>query len=101
VPKIQAPFMDLINLAIEEELTDETENNVIVLTGFIYKYIKEGVEIANFWEKNDEKKKVVGKIEQRIRHCGISSISTKDKELSSQMMMLAKNNYSEILKEIK
>ena len=101
VPKIQAPFMDLISIAIEGDITEETESKVIVLTGFIYKFIKEGIEIANFWEKNDEKKKVVGKIEQRIRHCGIPGISSKDKELSSQMMMLAKNNYSEILKDIK
>jgi len=93
--------MDLISLSIVDEMTEELEIKVIDLTGFIYKYIKEGIEIANFWEKNDEKKKVVGKIEQRIRHCGITSLSKKDKELSAQMMMLAKNNYSEILKDLK
>jgi len=101
VPKIQAPFMDLISIAVEDEMTEEIETKVIDLTKFIYKYIKEGIEIANFWEKNDEKKKVLGKIEQRIRHCGIPGISSKDKDLSLQMMMLAKNNYSEILKDVK
>jgi len=101
VPKIQAPFMDLISLAIEDEITEEIEMKVIELTSFIYKYIKEGLEIANFWEKNDEKKKVADKIKQRIRHCGIACIDKKDKELAAQMMMLAKNNYSEILKDVK
>ena len=101
VPKIQAPFMDLISLAIEEEITEEIEAKVIELTKFIYKCIKEGIEIANFWEKNDEKKKVSGKIEQRIRHCGIVNLIKKDKELAVQIMMLAKDNYSEILNAVK
>jgi len=101
VPKIQAPFMDLISLAIEDEITEEIEAKVIELTKFIYKYIREGIEIANFWEKNDEKKKVSGKIEQRIRHCGIVNLIKKDKELAVQMMMLAKDNYSEILNAVK
>jgi hypothetical protein len=60
-------------------------------------WVKDGLQIAKFWEKNDEKNKVVGKIEQRIRRCGIPGLNKKDKELATQMMMLAKNNYSEIL----
>jgi len=100
VPKVQAPFMDLITEVTEVEMTPETELKIIELTGFIFKYIKEGILIANFWEKNDEKKKVVGKIEQRIRLCGIPGLKTKYKDLSMQMMMLAKNNYSEILNSL-
>ena len=100
IPKIQAPFLDLLAEEIEEETTKETENQLIELTGFIFKYIKEGVQIGNFWEKNDEKRKVIGKIEQRIRRCAIQSLKGKDKELSTQLMMLAKNNYAEILNDI-
>jgi len=40
---------------------------------------------------------VAGQIEQRIRLSGIPSLKSKNKDLAMQMMMLAKNNYSEIL----
>jgi len=73
------------------------EEKIIDLTGFIFKYIIGGLQIANFWEKNDEKKKVAGQIEQRLRLSGILALKSKNKELATQMMMLAKNNYSEIL----
>jgi type I restriction enzyme R subunit len=100
VPKIQAPFMDLMTEVLEEEKTPELEQKIIDLTGFIFRYIKEGLQIANFWEKNDEKKKLAGQIEQRIRLCGIASLKSKNKDLATQMMMLAKNNYSEILNSL-
>jgi len=98
VSQVQSPFFDLIAEGLEEELTKDTEDKLIELTGFIFKYIKEGVQIGNFWEKNDEKKKVIGKIEQRIRLSGMPGLKAKNKELATQLMMLAKNNYSEILK---
>jgi type I restriction enzyme R subunit len=97
ISRTQAPFMDLMTEVLEEEKTAELEQKIIDLTGFIFKYIKEGLQIANFWEKNDEKKKVAGQIEQRIRLSGIPSLKSRNKELSTQMMLLAKNNYSEIL----
>lgn len=97
IPRIQAPFMDLMTEALEEDKTVELEQKIIDLTGYVFKYIKEGLQIANFWEKNDEKKKVTGQIEQRLRLSGITSLKNKNKEIASQMMMLAKNNYAEIL----
>lgn len=97
IPRIQAPFMDLMTEVLKEEKSEEMEQKIIDLTGFIFKYIKEGLQIANFWEKNDQKNIVIGKIEQRIRRCGIPVLNKKDKELSVQMMNLAKSNYSEIL----
>jgi type I restriction enzyme R subunit len=100
IPRIQAPFMDLMTEVLEEEKTPELEQKIIDLTGFIFRYIKEGLQIANFWEKNDEKKKLAGQIEQRIRLCGIASLKSKNKDLATQMMMLAKNNYSEILNSL-
>jgi type I restriction enzyme R subunit len=97
ISRIQAPFMDLLTEVVEEENRAELEQKIIDLTGFIFKYIKDGLQIANFWEKNDEKKKVAGQIEQRLRLSGIPALKSKNKELAIQMMMLAKNNYSEIL----
>jgi len=100
IPRIQAPFMDLMTEVLEDEKTPELEQKIIDLTGFIFRFIKEGLQIANFWEKNDEKKKLAGQIEQRIRLCGIASLKSKNKDLATQMMMLAKNNYSEILNSL-
>jgi type I restriction enzyme R subunit len=100
ISRIQAPFMDLMTEVLEEEKTPELEQKIIDLTGFIFRFIKEGLQIANFWEKNDEKKKLAGQIEQRIRLCGIASLKSKNKDLATQMMMLAKNNYSEILNSL-
>ncbi len=100
VPALQAPFLDLLVDGMEEEQTEQSEKNLIELTGFVFKYITEGIQIGNFWEKNDEKRRVTGKIEQRIRMTGIQSLKAKNKEIALQIMMLAKNNYSEILKSI-
>jgi len=100
VSRVQSPFLDLIMEATEIEVSPEIELKIIELTGYIFKCIKDGIQIANFWEKNDEKKIVVGKIEQRIRLCGIPGLKRKNSELSTQMMMLAKNNYSEILNSL-
>ena len=98
VPRIQAPFLDIIEENVEEEITDEIEKKIIQITGSIYKCVKEGIKIGNFWEKEDEKKLVLGKIEQRFRMSGIPSLKTKNKVLATQLMMLTKSNFAEILK---
>lgn len=100
VPKLQGPFYDLLSEDIPvEEMTEETEDKLIKSTGIIFGYIIEGLSIANFWEKPDEKRKVTGKIEQRIRLSGITAIKGRDKELAGQLMLLAKYNHNELLKE--
>jgi len=43
---------------------------------------------------------VVGQLEQRIRLSGIPGLKERYKELTMQMMMLAKNNYSEIFSSL-
>jgi type I restriction enzyme R subunit len=97
IPRIQAPFMDLMKEVIEDEMTEKLETKIIGITNSVFKSIQEGFQIANFWEKPDEKKTVIGKIEQRLRLSGVSSLKIKNKELATQMMLLAKSNYSEIL----
>jgi len=98
VPKIQAPFRDVIAEQIAEDITAELDNKLAHETEKIFGYIKEGFLISKFWEKNDEKQLVTGKIEQRLRLCGIPELKAKNKELATNLMMLAKNNYFEILK---
>jgi type I restriction enzyme R subunit len=97
IPRIQAPFMDLMKEVIEDEMTDELETKIIGITNSVFKSIQEGFQISNFWEKPDEKKTVIGKIEQRLRLSGVPALKIKNKELATQMMLLAKSNYSEIL----
>ena len=82
-----------------EALTDEVETKLIKITGIIFAHIAEGLQISNFWEKPDEKRKVTGKIEQRIRLSGIEAIRKRDKELAGQLMLLAKYNHNELLKD--
>lgn len=100
VPGLQGPFYDLLTENIpEEEMTQEAETKLIKITGIIFGYIVEGLHISNFWEKPNETKTVVGKIEQRIRLSGIPAIKSRDKELAGQLMLLAKYNHNELLKE--
>jgi type I restriction enzyme R subunit len=100
VPGLQGPFFDLLTENIpEEEMTQEAETKLIKITGIIFGYIVEGLHISNFWEKPNETKTVVGKIEQRIRLSGITAIKSRDKELAGQLMLLAKYNHNELLKE--
>jgi len=82
VPSIQVPFMDLMNEVVEESQRKEMEDKLVDLTGYLFKHLVAGMQIANFWEKNDEKKKVVGQLEQRIRLSGIPGLKDKYKELT-------------------
>lgn len=100
VPELQGPFFDLLVESVgEEELTEEVEEKLIRLTNTTFGYIKTALSIGNFWEKPDEKRKVTGKIEQRIRLSGIDSIKKRDKDLAGQFMLLAKYNYNELLRD--
>jgi hypothetical protein len=62
------------------------------------KELLEGLMITNFWEKADERKRVQGIIEQKIRFSGVPSIEKKDRELTFDLLKLAKNNQAEILR---
>ena len=100
IPVLQGPFFDILTEMIpKEELTDEVELKLIKITGSIFASIMDGLQIANFWEKPNETKTVIGKIEQRIRLSGINAIRGSYKELAGQLMLLAKYNYNELLKE--
>ncbi|MBP8851287.1 MAG: DEAD/DEAH box helicase family protein, partial [Breznakibacter sp.] len=97
---VQLPFYDYLKLNIAEEVTEELDAKVASITKLICSYIKEGIEIANFWEKMDEVKKVKDKIASRLRLSGINSFREKNGEISSQLMLMAKNNFVELIRHI-
>ena len=101
VPIYQAPFFDLIGLACENNEQNTKEAQLIVLSNEIMAAIFESIVISDFWSKADETLKLTGKIEQLIRFSGVPSIEAKDKEITSDILKLTKNNHVEILRCLK
>lgn len=56
------------------------------------------ISIAYFWDKQNEIETLKGKIAGKLRFSGISELKEKYEEISNKLMMLAKYNYSEILR---
>ena len=101
VPIYQAPFFDLICLACENDEENTKEEELIALSNGVMSAIFESIIISDFWSKPDETLKLTGKIEQMIRFSGVSSIETKDKEITSDILKITKNNHTEILRCVK
>lgn len=98
VPIYQAPFFDLICEACENDEKNTEEKYLIELSNSIMSAIISGIRINDFWNKSDETLKLTGIIEEQIRLSGVPSISSKDKELTTILIKLAKNNHVEILR---
>lgn len=101
VPQYQAPFFDLISMACENDEQNTKEAELIELSNGFMKAIFESIIISDFWSKPDETMTLTGKIEQMIRFSGVPSIETKDKEITSEILKLTKNNHTEILRCVK
>ncbi|MBX9779863.1 MAG: HsdR family type I site-specific deoxyribonuclease [Chitinophagaceae bacterium] len=98
VPIHQAPYFDLICLACEHNEQNTKMPELIKLSNSVMSAIFESIVISDFWSKADETIKLTGKIEQLIRFSGVISIETKDKEITSDILKLTKNNHVEILR---
>lgn len=101
VPIYQAPFFDLIGIACENDEQNTKEAELIELSNGVMSAIFESIIISDFWSKPDETLTLTGKIEQLIRFSGVPSIETKDKEITSDILKLTKNNHVEILRYLK
>lgn len=101
VPIYQAPFFDLISMACENEEQNTKEAELILLSNEVMAAIFESIVISDFWSKADEKQLLTGKIEQLIRFSGVPSIESKDKEITSEILKVTKNNHVEILRCLK
>ena len=98
VPIYQAPFFDLICLACENDEQNTNEAELIILSNEVMAAIFDSIVISDFWNKSDETLRLTGKIEQLIRFSGVPSIEIKDKEITSDILKLTKNNHNEILR---
>ena len=92
----EAPFYDLLksNLITDNEnginKTKELTHNVIAI-------LKETATINNFWkDKAAERKHIEGLLEDEIRYSRIEGLSTKAKELTTELMKLAKNREADL-----
>ena len=94
----QAPFFDLICLACDNNEQNTKMPELIKLSSSVMSAIFESIVISDFWSKADETIKLTGKIEQLIRFSGVPSIEAKDKEITSDILKLTKNNHVEILR---
>ena len=101
VPIYQAPFFDLIGMACDNDEQNSKEAELIELSNGVMAAIFESIVISDFWSKPDETLTLTGKIEQLIRFSGVPSIETKDKEITSDILKLTKNNHIEILRCVK
>jgi type I restriction enzyme R subunit len=101
VPIYQAPFYDLIGMACENNEKTTKEAELIELSNGVMSAIFESIVISDFWSKPDETLTLTGKLEQLIRFSGVPSIEIKDKEITSDILKLTKNNHVEILRCLK
>ncbi len=100
VPIYQAPFFELICMACENDEQNSKESELILLSNEVMTSIFDSIVISGFWNKPDETLLLKGKIEQKIRFSGIPSIETKDKEITTDILNLTKNNHFEILRSL-
>jgi hypothetical protein len=84
---VEAPFFDLLkhNLATETGL-EKTKDLIHTMLPLL----KETAAIKNFWTgKAAERKRIEGLLEDEIHYSGISELSTKAAELTTELMKLA------------
>ncbi|MDP2209236.1 MAG: HsdR family type I site-specific deoxyribonuclease [Bacteroidota bacterium] len=93
---IEAPFFDLLksNLTTENEIEI---NKTKELTHTLIHLLQETADIKNFWtDKASERKRIEGLIEDEIYYARIEGLSSKAKELTTELMKLAKNREADL-----
>lgn len=93
---VEAPFFDLL----KDRLVPGNEadmNRAKELTHTLMPILKETAAIRNFWkDKPAERKRVEGLIEDELRYSGVSGVSEKAGELTTEIMKLAENRESDL-----
>ena len=56
------------------------------------------INIANFWEKNDEISALSGKIASRLRLGPLRNLIQDKNELTAQIISICKSNYAELVR---
>ena len=96
---IQLPFYDLLKLNIPSEVSPDMEDKLVKTTKDVCADIAESLSIAYFWEKSNEIEELKGKIHERLRlGSQIPVLKENYANIADKIILLAKNNYSEILR---
>lgn len=96
--KIQMPFYDTLKMNIGENLTEELDAKLVRTTKCICCDIANDMATAYFWEKPDEIESLKGKLIGHLSFSGIPLFKENRIEIANKIMMLAKYNYSEVIK---
>ena len=95
---IQMPFYESLKMALSNELSEDVDAKLVQVTKAICRDIANDMSIAYFWNKPDEVEALKGKLVGHLRFSGIPELKENYQEISNKIMMLAKYNYSEVLK---
>ena len=95
---IQMPFYESLKMSLSCELSEDIDTKLVETSKAICHDIAKDISIAYFWDKQNEIETLKGKIAGKLRFSGISELKEKYEEISNKLMMLAKYNYSEILR---
>ena len=95
---IQMPFYESLKMTLSNELSEDVDAKLVQATKEICRDIANDMSIAYFWNKPDEVEALKGKLVGHLRFSGIPELKENYKEISNKIMMLAKYNYSEVLK---
>jgi uncharacterized protein involved in tolerance to divalent cations len=92
------PFYESLKMSLSCELSEDIDTKLVETSKAICHDIAKDISIAYFWDKQNEIETLKGKIAGKLRFSGISELKEKYEEISNKLMMLAKYNYSEILR---
>ena len=95
---IQMPFYESLKMSLSGGFSEDVDAKLVKATRAICRDIANDISIAYFWNKPDEIEALKGKIVGHLRFSGIPELKENYQEISNKIMMLAKYNYSEVLK---
>lgn len=97
--RIQLPFYDLLKMKFQGQISSDTDDKLVEITKKICSDIAKNLSIAYFWEKPNEIESLKGKLHRRLRlDSQIPMLKENYADIADRIMLLAKNNYSEILR---
>ena len=96
----QIPFYEWIKHCIPRDISPEEDDTLANETKVVCEYVKNVIQIANFWEKNDEIKALTDQIASRLRLGPLRTMLSNTNEVTAQIMSICKSNYTELLRGI-
>ena len=95
---VQIPFYEILKMSLPGELSENVDGKLVEKTKAICKDIANDMSIAYFWDKPNLIAELKGKVALHLRFSDILELQNNREEISNKIVLLAKNNYSEILR---